>query len=144
MTRTTDDLSINPESSCLDAYRSSIATQISSSLGIPLSTAYEGVDFGKKGIDFTVAIPRFRLKEKPAILADKVVSEIYTLSKPTGSHPHGSYGCNNSGSGKQIVIEFSSPNIAKPFHAGHLRSTIIGTFLANLFDANGWKTIRLN
>ncbi|KAJ3810983.1 arginyl-tRNA synthetase [Lentinula lateritia] len=177
MTRTNDHLSINPESSCLDAYRSSIATQISSSLGIPLSTAYEGVDYGKKGIDFTVAIPRFRLKEKPAILADKVVSEftpneylqfitrdgifihyichttnlirtvlkqIFTLSKPTGSHPHGSYGCNNSGSGKQIVIEFSSPNIAKPFHAGHLRSTIIGTFLANLFDANGWKTIRLN
>jgi arginyl-tRNA synthetase len=42
------------------------------------------------------------------------------------------------------VLEFSSPNIAKPFHAGHLRSTIIGTFLANLFAANGWETIRMN
>ncbi|KAG5734241.1 Arginyl-tRNA synthetase, cytoplasmic, partial [Termitomyces sp. T112] len=41
-------------------------------------------------------------------------------------------------------IEFSSPNIAKPFHAGHLRSTIIGTFLSNLFEANGWQVVRLN
>lgn len=45
---------------------------------------------------------------------------------------------------KRIVIEFSSPNIAKPFHAGHLRSTIIGGFLANLYEAAGWNVIRIN
>jgi arginyl-tRNA synthetase len=43
-----------------------------------------------------------------------------------------------------MTVEFSSPNIAKPFHAGHLRSTIIGAFLANLYEANGWKVIRMN
>ncbi|KAH8802511.1 arginyl-tRNA synthetase [Xylogone sp. PMI_703] len=45
---------------------------------------------------------------------------------------------------KKTVIEFSSPNIAKQFHAGHLRSTIIGGFLANLYEGAGWETIRMN
>ena len=47
--------------------------------------------------------------------------------------------------GKQkVVVEFSSPNIAKPFHAGHLRSTIIGGFLSNVFEAAGWDVLRIN
>ncbi|KAL8692898.1 MAG: hypothetical protein Q9218_002156 [Villophora microphyllina] len=45
---------------------------------------------------------------------------------------------------KRAVIEFSSPNIAKPFHAGHLRSTIIGGFLSNVHLAAGWDVIRIN
>ncbi|KAL8940434.1 MAG: hypothetical protein Q9211_002270 [Gyalolechia sp. 1 TL-2023] len=45
---------------------------------------------------------------------------------------------------KRIIVEFSSPNIAKPFHAGHLRSTIIGGFLSNLYEAAGWDVIRMN
>ncbi len=45
---------------------------------------------------------------------------------------------------KVLVIDFSSPNIAKPFGIGHLRSTIIGNSLANIFEYFGWKVIRLN
>ncbi|KAI1076901.1 arginyl-tRNA synthetase [Whalleya microplaca] len=45
---------------------------------------------------------------------------------------------------KRIIVEFSSPNIAKPFHAGHLRSTIIGSFLANLYEGAGWDVVRIN
>jgi len=45
---------------------------------------------------------------------------------------------------KKMIVEFSSPNIAKPFHAGHLRSTIIGGFLANLYERAGWDVIRMN
>ena len=45
---------------------------------------------------------------------------------------------------KNIIVEFSSPNIAKEFHAGHLRSTIIGGFIANLYEANGWDVLRMN
>ncbi|KAL9058027.1 MAG: hypothetical protein Q9162_002019 [Coniocarpon cinnabarinum] len=45
---------------------------------------------------------------------------------------------------KRIIVEFSSPNIAKPFHAGHLRSTIIGGFLANLYERVGWDVVRMN
>ncbi|KAL5115325.1 arginyl-tRNA synthetase [Pleosporales sp. CAS-2024a] len=45
---------------------------------------------------------------------------------------------------QKMIVEFSSPNIAKPFHAGHLRSTIIGGFLANLYEGAGWDVVRLN
>jgi arginyl-tRNA synthetase len=45
---------------------------------------------------------------------------------------------------KRIIVEFSSPNIAKPFHAGHLRSTIIGGFIGNMYEAAGWDVIRMN
>ncbi|KAM5448835.1 arginyl-tRNA synthetase [Microsporum canis] len=45
---------------------------------------------------------------------------------------------------KKVVVEFSSPNIAKPFHAGHLRSTIIGGFIANLYTVLGWDVLKIN
>ena len=45
---------------------------------------------------------------------------------------------------KRVVIDFSSPNIAKPFHAGHLRSTVLGNFLANLLSHSGCDVVRLN
>lgn len=54
------------------------------------------------------------------------------------------YGTNTRGLGKKLLIDFSSPNIAKPFHAGHLRSTIIGMFTANVYTANGWKVTKMN
>lgn len=43
-----------------------------------------------------------------------------------------------------VVFDFSSPNIAKPFSMGHLRSTVIGNALANLAEKNGYKAIRIN
>jgi len=45
---------------------------------------------------------------------------------------------------KTIVLDFSSPNIAKPFHLGHLRSTVIGNALRNLFNFAGYKTVAIN
>lgn len=45
---------------------------------------------------------------------------------------------------KNVIVEFSSPNIAKPFHVGHLRSTIIGNFIANLNWFLGHNVTRLN
>ncbi|HZX01059.1 MAG TPA: arginine--tRNA ligase, partial [Candidatus Paceibacterota bacterium] len=43
-----------------------------------------------------------------------------------------------------IIVEYSSPNVAKPMHVGHLRSTIIGDALANIYEALGYKVIRWN
>ncbi len=45
---------------------------------------------------------------------------------------------------EKIIVEFSSPNIAKELHVGHLRSTIIGDCLARLFEFLGWDVLRLN
>ena len=50
----------------------------------------------------------------------------------------------HSGAGKTAIIEYSSPNIAKPFTVGHLRSTIIGDAIANLYEALGWQVHRDN
>jgi len=54
------------------------------------------------------------------------------------------YGKNKNGAGKNIIVEYSSPNIAKPFHAGHLRSTVLGNFLCQIHKANGYNVIGIN
>ena len=54
------------------------------------------------------------------------------------------YGSSTNQSGKKILIEFSSPNIAKPFGIGHLRSTIIGNSLSKIASFQGAKVVRLN
>ncbi|MBI2627160.1 MAG: arginine--tRNA ligase [Parcubacteria group bacterium] len=48
------------------------------------------------------------------------------------------------GKDKKVIIEYSSPNIAKPMHIGHLRSTIIGDALANIYEYTGFNIIRWN
>lgn len=54
------------------------------------------------------------------------------------------YGSSNIGNGKNIIVEYSSPNIAKPFHVGHLRTTVIGRSLYNMYKFLGYNTIGIN
>lgn len=54
------------------------------------------------------------------------------------------YGGSDIGRGKTVVIDYSSPNIAKPFHIGHLRSTVIGNALYNIYSLLGWKCVGIN
>ncbi|MDN5012457.1 arginine--tRNA ligase [Streptococcus sp. SN3] len=54
------------------------------------------------------------------------------------------YGQQNEGNGENITIDLSSPNIAKPFSVGHLRSTVIGDALSNIFRKIGYNTIKIN
>ncbi|KAF8634620.1 hypothetical protein AX15_000825 [Amanita polypyramis BW_CC] len=167
----------DPSRCILDSFRIAIAKRMSDALPpLSLEQAYTGVDYGKKGVDFTVALPRFRLPGKLDDLAQKVINQFQpdewvasithdkaflhfqvnthsmireTLTqihsetyKTTSGKPE--YGSNESGKGKRVIIEYSSPNIAKSFHVGHLRSTIIGAFLSNLYKACGWDVISMN
>ena len=54
------------------------------------------------------------------------------------------YGQQNEGNNHNITIDLSSPNIAKPFSVGHLRSTVIGDALSNIFRKIGYNTIKIN
>ena len=54
------------------------------------------------------------------------------------------YGCSDQGKDKTICIDYSSPNVAKNFHVGHLRTTIIGNYLYKIFSKLGYKVVRIN
>lgn len=68
--------------------------------------------------------------------ADEVLKEVLEL----GEH----YGDWDYGQGRKVVIDMSSPNIAKPMSMGHLRSTVIGNAIANLEKKVGYEPIRIN
>ena len=69
-------------------------------------------------------------------LVKEVLSEINTEKE--------NFGKSNEGNGKNIVIDYSSPNIAKPFHIGHLRTTLIGSALYKVYKYLGYNTIGVN
>lgn len=69
-------------------------------------------------------------------VADKVINKIIEQKE--------NYGYSDLGNGKTIVIDYSSPNIAKPFGVGHLRSTVIGNALKNICKKNGYDVIGIN
>ncbi|MGI6359267.1 MAG: arginine--tRNA ligase [Bacillota bacterium] len=54
------------------------------------------------------------------------------------------FGNSDQGEGKNIVIDFSSPNIAKPFGVGHLPTTMIGNSISKLYQALGYNVVRIN
>ena len=71
----------DPSQCIFDSFRTAIACQVASALP-PLTPeqVYTGVDYGKKGEDFTIAIPRFRLPGKPDDLGKKVVENVSVLT----------------------------------------------------------------
>ncbi|KAI5465386.1 hypothetical protein BGZ63DRAFT_373448 [Mariannaea sp. PMI_226] len=83
---------------------------------------------------------------KPGVLTKFLIPNIRSHGENFGKNPNnGLKDPKDPNSGKKkMIVEFSSPNIAKPFHAGHLRSTIIGGFLSKLYEAAGWDVTRIN
>jgi len=54
------------------------------------------------------------------------------------------FGTSEVGAGYKVIVDYSSPNIAKPFHIGHLRSTVIGAALYRIYGALGYKPVGIN
>ena len=113
---------------------------------------------GEQAIEFAENFPETELVGKPVVngtflqfyfkprpLSELIIPSILNKKNKYGTNDKlGLKDESDPSSKRKIIVEFSSPNIAKPFHAGHLRSTIIGGFLANLYDAAGWDVLRIN
>lgn len=80
--------------------------------------------------------PYLNFRIERAALAREILSEI----EREGAR----YGHSREGAGRTIVIDLSSPNIAKPMSVGHLRSTVIGAAIQRTFDALGYTTVGIN
>jgi len=80
--------------------------------------------------------PFLNLKLEMGVFGTEVIDQVLKMG--------GDYGEENIGKGKIVAIDMSSPNIAKRMSYGHLRSTIIGDALANLYKAQGYEPIRDN
>lgn len=119
--------------------------------------------------DCSLPMPKLRLKGNPKELASRLASEFqpfgrvvkaaavdaflnFTWDKrdivrqavPAILKEGSKYGHNNAGDNKTVLIEYGSPNIAKPFHAGHLRSAVLGNFLKHVYAANGYRVVGIN
>lgn len=71
-----------------------------------------------------------------ALFAKIVLEEVYGKKE--------SYGAQDIGKNRNVVVEYSSPNIAKPFHIGHIRTTVIGHSLNKIYKFLGFNTISVN
>ena len=69
-------------------------------------------------------------------LAESVIKDVLTKKE--------NYGHSDLGQDKAVVIDFSSPNIAKPFHIGHIRTTVIGNALYKIYNSQGYNVVRIN
>lgn len=128
-------------------------------LPIPRLQYPKGTDPTEKAAELCKAFPANNLIKPPApvgisirfdfspdLLPRLVIPRILSQGRIYGLNPAlGQRDPTNPAAGKKrAIVEFSSPNIAKEFHVGHLRSTIIGAFLANLYESLGWDVIRMN
>lgn len=86
--------------------------------------------------ELTATGPFINVALRPALFAKSVLNDVAELGDQ--------YGADDLGAGKTVLVEYSSPNVAKRMHVGHIRSTIIGQALNNIFGALGYRTISDN
>ncbi len=134
---------------------------------VQLVRATQDPKFGDYQANFAMPLAK-ALKQKPRDVADHVVKTLgkvadfesvdvagpgfinIRLSKPfiqwrlteQWKSPHG--GITPINSSKTVIVDYSSPNVAKPMHVGHLRSTVIGDAIARTYRALGWKVLSDN
>ena len=109
-----------------------IATEIKEKLGDILNNNVDE-DTAIEKIEIAGGYLNFYINKK--LLTKEVLQKIFEQEE---------YGKCEVGKGKNIVIDYSAPNIAKPFHIGHLRSTVIGGALYNIYKYLGYNTIGVN
>lgn len=153
-------------------FKEEIAKAISCKMDLEYEELIKNIEFPKEKKQGDYAFPCFRLakilKKSPQQIAEEINSkielnyEIIERAEVSGGYLNffvnketlartvieefkekkEDYGKSIVGNGKNIIVEYSSPNIAKPFHIGHLRTTLIGNALYNTYKYLGYNTIR--
>ena len=76
---------------------------------------------------------------------DKAWRAQFVLEQVDAAEKEGrAYGASSMGEGKTVVMDYSSINVAKPFHIGHLRTTVIGNSISRILKFLGYKTVSIN
>ncbi|CAF0728758.1 unnamed protein product [Adineta steineri] len=104
---------------------------------LPKHDMIEKIDYSGPGFINVTISPSFVSKQIRDILTKGVLP-------PNVLNMVGKLGSNGENKKPKVVIDFSSPNIAKEMHVGHLRSTIIGDSIARLLEYTGFNVLRLN
>lgn len=155
-------------------YKANIASKISEATGVERSDimALMEVPPQKELGDF--AFPCYylskSLRKAPAVIASEIsinpILEAEWLSEVKANGPYvnffidrghfsktvlsrilsegQNYGSSDQGKGKTVIVEFSSPNIAKPFHVGHAFTTVLGHSLSRIYETLGYQVVRMN
>lgn len=153
-------------------YKNTIAQLLSKEVELPVDKIEQLIEIPPKGDMGDYAFPCFQLakimKKAPnmisAELKEKLSTEGFEKIENLGPYVNffvdkgsfskktietileqgDNYGASNIGEGKTVCVEYSSPNIAKPFHVGHLFTTAIGHSLYKMFKNQGYETVGIN
>lgn len=157
----------------MDNIKNAIASAVSANLsGITAEDVLAAIEVPADAKNGDLAMPCFRfsrvLRKAPPVIAselkallDGAVSGVAEINAVGGYlnfflspsfyvdtlkriSADGNFGSSDIGNGKTVCLDYSSPNIAKRFHVGHLGTTAIGGFLKNLHDFCGYKTVGIN
>jgi arginyl-tRNA synthetase len=150
-----------------------IAEFVAGETGLPVEETEKGIEIPRDPRWGDYAFPCFSLAKIKRKAPDRIAQEIARKFQPgkllSECTPESAYlnfrirreawaeiilpkvfsegedcGRSSEGEGKTVLVEFSSPNIAKPFHVGHLRSTILGHSLGEIYERLGYRVVRLN
>ena len=153
----------------MDKFKNEIAKKIAQAVELKAEEIENYIETPKENSKGDYAFPCFRLAKELKKAPPKISEKIETKQSPiekievVGGYinffinkkelakivlaefsSQGEYGSSKKGKGKNIVIDYSAPNIAKPFHIGHLRTTVLGGALYNIYKYLGYNTIGLN
>ena len=157
----------------MTSFKNEIANYIANAISLPIDEIESFIETPKDKNNGDYAFPCFRLakqlkKAPPAIaeeikqtiqIDEKYISKVeiaggylnFYINKKLQVEEllkafvgNEEYGKSKFGEGKNIIVEYSSPNIAKPFHIGHLRTTLIGNCLYRVYKYLGFNTTGIN
>lgn len=154
-------------------FKKEISKLISKELETDIDIIYSNIQLTKDELNGDYSFPCFSLsktlKKSPVIIADELKDKIsyndfidkvesvngylnFYLKKDVlikevineFEKAKENYGLSDIGKNKTVLVEYSSPNIAKPFHIGHLRTTVIGRALYNIYKFLGYNVVSIN